>query len=141
MKNIVVDINIFMDFLFKREGHEKVAEIFRYCTKNRLKGYVCAHEITTLSYFLRKSITEKEQIRKSLSWIMGCFEVIEVNAMILGKSLHSEIDDYEDAVIEVSAHEKNADCILTRDINDFKKSKIKVTTPEELLAIINQNGE
>ena len=136
MKNIVVDINIFMDFLFKRKGHEKVAEVFRCCAKNRLKGYVCAHEITTLSYFLHKSIKEKERVIKSLSWIMRQFKVIEVNAMILGKSLHSEIDDYEDAVIEVSAFENNADCVLTRDIGDFKKSMVKAVTPEELLAIV-----
>jgi len=136
MKSMVVDINIFMDFLFKREGHENVAEIFRYCTKGKLKGYVCAHEITTLSYFLHKSIKEKGQIRTSLSWIMKCFNVIEVNAMILGKSLHSEIDDYEDAVIEVSAYENNADCIVTRNINDFKKSIVKAVTPEELLAMV-----
>jgi len=136
MKNIVIDINIFMDFLFKREGHEKVAEVFRYCAENRLIGYVCAHEITTLSYFLHKSIKEKGQVIKSLSWIMRRFKVIEVNAMILGKSLHSEIDDYEDAVIEVSAYENNADCILTRDISDFKKSMVKAATPEELLAIV-----
>ena len=29
MKKIVIDINILMDFLFKRNGHEKVAEIFK----------------------------------------------------------------------------------------------------------------
>jgi len=57
MKSIVIDINILMDFLFRRDGHEKVAEVFRHCAENRLKGYVCAHEITTLSYFLNKSTT------------------------------------------------------------------------------------
>jgi predicted nucleic acid-binding protein len=30
MKNITLDVNILMDFLFKRDGHEKVAEIFKY---------------------------------------------------------------------------------------------------------------
>jgi len=51
MKSIVIDINIFMDFLFKREGHGIVAEMFGYCAENKLKGYVCVHEITTLAYF------------------------------------------------------------------------------------------
>ena len=83
MKNIVIDINIFMDFLFKREGHEKVVEIFKFCIKGALKGFICAHEITTLFYFLNKSIKEKDKIRKSISGIMKRFKVIEINEEIL----------------------------------------------------------
>jgi len=136
MKNIVIDINILMDFLFKREGHEKVLEIFKYCTRNELKGFVCAHEITTLNYFLNKSVKDKSKIRKSLSWTLRQFKIIEINEVLLNKSLYSEIDDYEDAVIEVSAYENNVDYILTRNIRDFRKSIIKAITPEELLAIL-----
>ena len=136
MKNIVIDINIFMDFLFKRDSHEKAAEIFKYCIKGELKGFICAHEITTLYYFLNKSIKEKSKIRKSLSGIMKRFKVIEVNETILNKSLYSEIADYEDAIIEVSAYENNIDYIITRNIKDFKKSVIKAITPDELLAIL-----
>ena len=136
MKNIVIDINILMDFLFKREGHEKILEIFKWRLKGELKWFVCAHEITTLYYFLDKSVKDKNKIRKSLSGILRRFNVIEINENILNKSLYSEIDDYEDAVIEVSAHEKNVDYILTKNIRDFRKSVIKAITPEELLAIL-----
>jgi len=46
------------------------------------------------------------------------------------------LTDFEDAVIEASAKEKNSSYILTRNIKDFKKSMVKVITPEELLAIL-----
>jgi predicted nucleic acid-binding protein len=136
MKNIVIDINILMDFLFKREGHERVLEIFKLCIRGDLKGFLCAHEITTLYYFLDKSVKDKNKIRKSLSGILRRFKVIELNEMILNKSLYSEINDYEDAVIEVSAYENNVDYILTRNIKDFKKSIIKAITPEELFGFL-----
>jgi len=139
MKNIIIDINILMDFLFKRTGHEKVLEIFINCTTGVLKGFVCAHEITTLYYFLNKSIKDKNKIRISLSGIMNQFKIIEVNEIILDKSLYSEIDDYEDAVIEVSASLNNIDYIITRNIKDFKKSKVKAITPDELIAILKNN--
>ena len=29
MKNTVIDTNIFMDFLFKRQGHESVVEVLK----------------------------------------------------------------------------------------------------------------
>ena len=137
MKNIVIDINIFMDFLFKREGHEKVAEVFKRCIRGELKGFVCAHEITTLHYFLKKLVNDRNKIRKSLSGIMKRFKIIETNEIILNKSLYSDIDDYEDAVIEVSASENNVEYILSRNIKDFKKSIVKAITPDELLAILN----
>ncbi|MCL2272830.1 MAG: PIN domain-containing protein [Treponema sp.] len=139
MKNIIIDINILMDFLFKRTGHEKVLEIFISCTTGVLKGFVCAHEITTLYYFLNKSIKDKNKIRISLSGIMNQFKIIEVNKIILEKSLYSEIDDFEDAVIEVSASMNNIDYIITRNIKDFKKSKVKTITPDELIAILKNN--
>ena len=67
---------------------------------------------------------------------MKSFKVIEINEKILEKALASEIDDFEDAVIEVSANDKKAAYILTRNTRDFKKSVVNVITPEELLAIM-----
>jgi len=46
----------------------------------------------------------------------------------------------EDAVIEVSAKEKNALYIVTRNIKDFKKSGVKAVTPEELLVMFGRSG-
>ena len=136
MKNIIIDTNILMDFLFKREGHEKVAEILKICSNGGIRGFVCAHEITTLYFFLDKTIQDKNKIKKTISGIMKRFQVIEINEKILNKALASEIDDFEDAVIEASSNEKNAEYILTRNIKDFKKSIVAAITPEELLAII-----
>ncbi|MDR3201307.1 MAG: PIN domain-containing protein [Spirochaetales bacterium] len=141
MKNITIDSNILMDFLFKRDGHEKAAEIFAHCAKKEINGFICAHEITTLSYFLEKSVNDKAMIKKSISGIMKRFKVIEINEEILAIALHSAIDDFEDAVIEVSSKEKNVDYIITRNIKDFKRSLIKALTPEELLALLHSKPE
>ena len=135
MKSIVIDLNILMDFLFKREGHEKVAEVFTICSKGKIKGYICAHEITTLFYFLDKSVRDKIKIKKTISGLMKQFKVIEINEALLNKALFSEISDFEDAVIEVSAQEKDIEYILTGNTKDFRKSRIDAITPLELLAL------
>jgi predicted nucleic acid-binding protein len=140
MKKVVVDINIFIDFLFKREGHEKVAEVFKQCIQGNAQGFSCAHEITTLYYFLSKSNKDKVKIKKTISGIMRRFKVIAVNEEILHRALSSKIDDFEDAVIEISAKENDAEYILTRDTKDFRKSIVKSITPEELLAILRKDG-
>jgi predicted nucleic acid-binding protein len=139
MKKIVIDINIFMDFLFKREGHEKVAEIFKHCIKRNVAGFSCAHEITTLNYFLSRSNKDRAKARKTISGIMKRFKVIATDEEILTKALHSDIDDFEDAVIEISSKENDAEYILTRNTKDFKKSVVKAITPEELLVILRND--
>jgi predicted nucleic acid-binding protein len=139
MKKVVIDINILMDFLFKRKGHEKTAELFSICSRNKIKGYVCAHEITTLYYFLNKTVKDKSKIKKSISGIMNSFEIIEVNAEILNRALGSEVADFEDAVIEVSAKMKNSEFIVTRNIRDFKKSTVNAILPEELLVLLKRS--
>jgi predicted nucleic acid-binding protein len=139
MKKIVIDINIFMDFLFKREGHEKVAEIFKQCIKGNVKGFSCAHEMTTLNYFLNKINMDKVKIKKTLSGIMKRFKVIAVNEEILTKALSSEIDDFEDAVIEISSKENDAEYILTRNTKDFRRSIVEPITPDELLVILRND--
>jgi predicted nucleic acid-binding protein len=138
MKNIVIDINIFMDFLFKRQGHEKIVEIFKLCMKGSLKGFICAHEITTLCYFLDKAEKDKLKTKKVISRLMKRFTVIEINEELLNKALNSEIDDFEDAVIEVSAIDRNVDYVVTRNTKDFKRSVIPAKTPEELILLINE---
>ncbi|GHV19687.1 hypothetical protein FACS189494_01960 [Spirochaetia bacterium] len=45
MKNIVFDINILLDFLFKRDGHEKVAELFKLAADKKIKSFVCTSTI------------------------------------------------------------------------------------------------
>ncbi|HON14560.1 MAG TPA: hypothetical protein PK897_10585 [Treponema sp.] len=50
-------------------------------------------------------------------------------------SLLSPIDDYEDAVIEVSSMKSNIDYIISRNISDFKLSRIPVYTPEQFLLL------
>jgi predicted nucleic acid-binding protein len=138
MKKIVIDINILLDFLFKREGHEKAAEVFTICAQGKSLGFVCAHEITTLFYFLDKSIKDKVKVKKSIVGIMNRFKVIETNEETLKAALSSEIIDFEDAVIEVSSKGKNADYIVTRNIRDFKKSLVRAVTPEELLVLVKE---
>jgi len=104
-----------------------------------IKGFICAHEITTLCYFLDKMKNDRSQINKVISRIMRRFTVIEINEALLTRALYSKIDDFEDAVIEVSAIDRNVDYVITRNIKDFIKSIIPAKTPEELIIILNTN--
>ena len=45
------------------------------------------------------------------------------------------IDLNEDAVIEISSQENEIDYIVSRNLNDFKKSNVKTVSPTEFLSL------
>ncbi|GHV15568.1 hypothetical protein AGMMS49938_14110 [Fibrobacterales bacterium] len=101
MKKVLIDINVILDFLNKRNFHEVAAQVIVLCVEKKLDGYVCAHEITTLSYFLEKTYRNNKNINAMIVAVLDSFTVIPIDEMILRTALRSAITDFEDAVIEV----------------------------------------
>ena len=62
MKRILVDLNVILDFLNKRNDHFEAAKIVDLCIEKKIKGYICAHEITTLAYFLIKGEKDNNKL-------------------------------------------------------------------------------
>ena len=136
MKKVLIDLNIILDMLNKRMDHESALAIFDFCVKKRVKGYVCSHEITTLSYFLGKQKYDVLKRNKIINNLLDHLSVLTAHEKILKKALVSEIDDYEDAVIDELALHEEIDYIITRDLKDFKKSKNTICNAREALEII-----
>ena len=134
MKTILIDLNIILDYLEDRDGCEKAGELFAKCFQGEQKGYVCAHEITTLSYYLGKTRKDRSENMKIISRILQIFDVIEIGKTLLEKAVLSNITDFEDAVIVESAKAKKIDYIITRNIKDFRNSSVPAMLPEEYLA-------
>ena len=135
MKKILIDLNIILDFLNKRNFHQEAAQLINMCVENKLSGYICAHEVTTLSYFLLKEQKDKTKVINTITALLDIFHVIPIDESILRDSLISPITDYEDAVIEVSSMKANIDYIITRNISDFKSSRIPTYTPEQFFIL------
>ncbi len=68
------------------------------------------------------------------------FEVAPVNRAVLDSAVSSDFKDFEDAVVHESALYKEAQGIVTRDLNGFKQSKIYVYSPEELLLMLESKS-
>ena len=98
-------------------------------------GYLCGTTITTVYYLASRTLgaaRAQEEIRKLLS----LFEVAPVNRLVLESALVVDFNDFEDAVIHEAACHVGADAIVTRNLKDFKKSRIPVYTSEELARIL-----
>jgi predicted nucleic acid-binding protein len=136
MKKVLIDLNIIIDFLNKRDDHEAALAVYDKCVKKEVKGYISSHEITTLSYFLEREKYEKIKRNKIISNLLDNLSVLTAHEEILRKSLLSELEDYEDAVIDELAINEGVDYIVTRNLNDFKKSRNRIYTAREILDVV-----
>ena len=136
MKKVLIDLNIILDMLTKRMDHESALAVFDFCVKKKIKGYICSHEITILSYFLEKQKSNVVKRNILINNLLDHLSVLTAHEEILRRSLMSEIEDYEDAVIDELAQNEEIDYIITRDFKDFKNSKNTIYNAREALEII-----
>lgn len=133
MKKIFVDTNILVDLIADRKPFSKFAiQIFSKAEEGKIKLYASSHSIATTHYLLKKYIDEKE-LRGVLHAIMDYLNIIAIDQDVLKKGLKSKHKDFEDALQIISAYSVDKlNCIVTRNIRDFRDAEIPVLTPEEL---------
>lgn len=137
---ILFDTNVVLDVLLDREPFSSTAaKLFSKVESGEISGYVCATTITTIHYLACKVIgadSAMEEINK----LIQLFDIAPVNRAVLGTAVSSDFKDFEDAVVHESALYIEAQGIVTRDLNGFKKSKIQVYSPEELLLMLESKS-
>ncbi|MFC2119406.1 type II toxin-antitoxin system VapC family toxin [Bacteroidota bacterium] len=133
MNRILVDTNIVLDLLAGRKPFLKyAAKLFTEADQNKIKLYVSALSIANIHYMLSRLKSEKEA-RKILNKFKVLVSIVALDKKILDLSLSSEFKDFEDAIQYFSALEINAVSIITRNLQNYKTSKIPVQTAEEYL--------
>jgi predicted nucleic acid-binding protein len=137
MKNIFLDTNVLMDILANRQPfYKSSAEIYKLGLRKKVVLFTSSNTISTLHYLLKKFTTE-ENIRQSLDEVTTVLSIIPIDINIIKKSLKSNHKDFEDAIQIVSAQSiNNMDCIVTRDLKDYKFAEITVLTPDDFLNTI-----
>ena len=134
---ILVDTNIVLDVLMKREPYAELAQIIMTkCADREIIGYLAAHSIPNLFYILRKTYTIKER-RRLIKNLCNVFRISDLNAKkILSALENEEFSDFKDCLQEACAVEAMVDYIVTGNPDDYAKSRIKVVEPREFVALL-----
>ena len=137
MKHVFIDINIFMDIFAERYPFfDNSFKIYLLGAKGKIKLYTSANTITTLHYLLKKSLSE-EKIRMYLEEIVDNVFIIPIDNAMISISIKSSHKDFEDAIQITAAQSINSmNCIVTRDLKDYKNAEIVVYTPDQFLQTI-----
>lgn len=138
MKKIFVDTNILVDLIADRKPFSKYAiEIFNAAETKKIKLFTSSHSLATTYYLLKKYVDDKT-LREVLLGLVDYVTIIPVDSAILTKGLRSKHKDFEDSIqIFCATTIEKIDCIVTRNVKDFKGSELPILAPEELCAKIS----
>lgn len=138
MDQILVDTNIVIDLLAKRDKFlTEAQELFTLSDRKKVKLYVSSLTFANTNYILSQSL-KVENSRKILRRFKVLVDVLPMDDKIIDLSLDSEFKDFEDAIQYYTALENNLELILTRNLKDFKLSKIPVLTAKDYLQLRKQ---
>lgn len=130
---ILIDTNVILDVLCNRaEFVNDSSKVWKYCEVKQIDGYISALSIPNIVYILRKELTP-QKTQQIINQIMMIFEVVDLKSSDIKNAAEMLNDDFEDAVQMCCASRIKADYIVTRNIKDFKNSKVIALKPNEFI--------
>lgn len=134
MDKVLIDTDVLLDFLCDRKPFGNFAvEIFNLCEDNQISGFVSPQIISNVYCLLRKT-AKHDIIIEKIKQLLTIVDIIKIDKDAVINALNSEFKNFEDALQNFSAIENGElDIILTRNIKDFKKSKLAILSPETYL--------
>lgn len=131
---VFLDTNVILDILMKREPFFQASyDAVKRCLNNKDRIYFSATAVTDIFYLLRKATGNRNTALQALDSLLHLVEVADTRASDIQKALHSEVNDFEDAVLVEVARAYAADVIISRNVKDFTKATLSVQSPVKWL--------
>ena len=131
---LLIDANIVLDVLQKREPYWKDSSvIWKLCETEQAEGYISTLTFANLMYVMRREL-DPAQIRDVLDKLRLIFRFADFTAADMEKAAEMGWDDFEDAIQAATAERIMADSIITRNVRDFRNSRVIAFTPSEFIA-------
>ena len=138
--DLVLDTNIILDNLQRREGHYELArKVCLLGITGEASVYVSVNCLTYVNYLLQKSFSSdvaQEMLEANLAYL----NLIGVTPDDAKSALAKRWDDYEDCLLAECAAKIKADYIITRNMEGFGLSAVPAITPTELFARLEAQG-
>jgi predicted nucleic acid-binding protein len=133
IKKVFIDTDIVLDVALAREPFFSASKtVLAMAENNIIIGNISSNCIANIYYILRKTGGDSNA-RKFISNIVKYIAVITIDHQNVLEALKSKFSDFEDALQHYSAVKNQCEYIITRNIEDYKNSKIKVVLPEDFI--------
>ncbi len=129
--HVLVDTNVALDFLLKREPWFSESTLFwQAIDDGRLVGYVLVSAITDV-YYIARRLRGPVVARAAVQSCLSTLETLDVRRSDLEDALQEPGSDFEDNVQIACAIRAGLHAIVTRDPADSRNSSIPALSPSE----------
>ena len=131
---ILVDTNIVLDiFLNRPDFVEDSQAALEKALTNGDRLFFSTSSVTDVYYIVRKNTGDRKKALEAIQELCALFTFAEVNSDCIYSATLSNINDFEDAVIDSVGTSIKADYLMTRNVNDFKNAKNRIITPDDYI--------
>ena len=137
MKKLFIDTNIVIDLLSRREPFfEETAELFSLADKKQVELSVSSLTIANTSYVLLRQM-DSNKAKTVLRKLRLILKILPLDDKIIGLALNDDtFSDFEDGLQYFTALEYDQELIITRNLKDFKYSKLPTMTAKQIIETI-----
>ena len=136
---VLIDTNVVLDVLLKRFPFVQDAVEVLKVPETVARKFVSASAITDIYYIAYREIRDKQNVKNLIKTLLKVVHVAEVSESDIISALDSDWTDFEDSVQNSVAESHEYDAIITRNKGDYKKSSVKVFSPNEFIEEIEGN--
>jgi len=115
-----------------------IAEIFEITNTLSIAPCVSSLTIANVNYIIGR-LEDKHKALIKTRKLLKLVDVENVGKTVIIKSVQSNFKDFEDGIQNFCAEESNHKIIITRNVKDFKSSKLSIFNPKEFLAKIEND--
>jgi len=131
---VLVDTCVVVDVLQHREPFwEDSYAAFLAIANHRAEGFLSAKSLTDIYYLTHRATHDDKKTRRILATLLIPFDLLDTAGIDCRRAISSDITDFEDAVMVESAVRAGMDCIMTRNLKDYKQSVVPVYSPASFL--------
>jgi len=134
---VLLDTNIIVDIISKRDGYEESLQVLRCCEIKKIDGYVSTTTVTDVMYILRKHLPP-DKLREAVQTLLTTVGVSGVQKADITHAFSSGMKVLEDAVQASCAKRIKAEYIVTRNLRDFEESPVQAVPPAYLLKLLRR---
>lgn len=133
MAKVLVDTCVIIDILLNRQkfvdaSYNAVSSLIRQGDT----VYTTTKAMTDIFYIVHHSLHDNDKTKEVLLKLSKIYQILDTKEKDTLKAITSDVTDYEDAVMVETAISNEVDFILTRNIKDYRKAKIKIVSPADL---------
>lgn len=130
---VLFDTNVLLDALLAREPFvADAAFLLETVESGQVEGFMSATTVTDVHYLVRRQTKSAEVAIAAVTQLLGLMEICAVDRGVLEQAIALGLTDFEDAVQVASAIKLGLKAIVTRDLDGFTGSPIRVLSPKDM---------